>query len=95
MNYKRISLRFNMSDDEDRKAWEYLHRRGIAVIGKEIIRLVNDAEKYRSMEEVLRRIISDELGRILFDPSFEIKPVRLDNEDKENEDSILDFLESL
>ena len=95
MSYKRISLRFNMEDDEDRRAWKLLHRKGVAVIGKEIIRLVNDADRYRSLELLLRRIISDELGRILFDRSFEIQPISLDKENQENEESILDFLESL
>lgn len=95
MSYKRISLRFNMTDDEDRRAWDYLHRNGISIIGKEIIRLVNDAEKYRGLEELLRRIISEELGRILFEPSFEIQPKRTEQEKRETEESILDFLDSL
>lgn len=95
MSYKRLSLRFNMADIEDRKAWDYLHRKGITVIGKEIIRLINDAEKYRGLEDLLRHIISEELGRILFEPSFEIQPVRTEQEKKETEESILNFLNSL
>ena len=95
MSYKRISIRFNMANDEDRRAWELLHRKDVPLIGREIIRLINDAERYRSFEQMLRRIISDELSRILFESDFEIQPIRTEQENKENEESILDFLDSL
>ena len=36
MSYKRISVRFNMDVDAERKAWETIHEKGNGLVGKEI-----------------------------------------------------------
>lgn len=95
MSPKRISIRFNMANEDDRRAWELLHRKDVTLIGREIIRLIIDAEKQRSFEQLLRHIISDELSKILLDRTLEIQPTRTEQENTENEESILDFLDSL
>ena len=37
MSVKRISLRFNLDNADDRRAWEALHRLGSRSINREII----------------------------------------------------------
>ena len=37
MSYKRISVRFNMNVDAERKAWEIIHEKGNGLVGKEVI----------------------------------------------------------
>lgn len=61
MSYKRISLRFNMEDADERRAWELLHNGDIAVINTEIIKRINDAERYKHLEWILRKVVSEEL----------------------------------
>lgn len=88
MSPKRISIRFNMANEDDRRAWELLHRKDVTLIGREIIRLIIDAEKQRSFEQLLRQIISDELSKILLDRTLEIQPTRTEQEKTENEESM-------
>jgi hypothetical protein len=61
VSYKRISLRFNMEDADERRAWELLHNGDIAVINTEIIKRINDAERYKHLEWILRKVVSEEL----------------------------------
>lgn len=58
MSYKRISLRFNMEDADERRAWELLHNGDIAVINTEIIKRINDAERYKHLEWILRKVVT-------------------------------------
>lgn len=50
MSHKRFSLRFNMDDADERRAWELLHSGDIAVINTEVIKRINDAERYKHLE---------------------------------------------
>ena len=92
MSYKRISLRFNMEDAEERRAWELLHSGDIAVINTEVIKRINDAERYKHLEWILRKVVSEEMEKSL--KAFSFEPVKTDPETIETENSIMDFLES-
>ena len=71
MSYKRISLRFNMEDADERRAWELLHNGDIAVINTEIIKRINDAERYKHLEWILRKVVSEELKALPLTLSIE------------------------
>lgn len=92
MSYKRISLRFNMDDDEERRAWELLHSDGIAVINTEIIKRINDAERYKQLEWILRKVISEELRSIPLTVSTGSPQIQ--HQSEEYEKSVMDFLNS-
>ena len=60
MSYKRISVRFNMDVDAERKAWEIIHEKGNGIVSKEIIKI--DAEKHDFVllsEEELEELIDE------------------------------------
>lgn len=45
MSYKRISVRFNMDVDAERKAWEIIHEKGNGLVGKEVISAINTSSE--------------------------------------------------
>lgn len=92
MNLKRFSIRFNLDDPNDLKAWKYLHRKSGHVVSKEIIDAINKACELSDTERLLRRVVSEEVEKSLKVFSFE--PVITDPETVETENSIMDFLES-
>lgn len=52
MKPKRISVRFNLDCDDDRKAWEILHRLDAKSINREIImRIKNLVKKYNKQHK--------------------------------------------
>ena len=50
MSYKRISVRFNMDVDAERKAWEIIHEKGNGLVGKEVIVFIPSEPAARSSE---------------------------------------------
>ena len=105
MNLKRFSIRFNLDDPNDLKAWRYLHRKSDHVVSKEIIETINKACELSDAERLLRKVVSEEMEKSLkafsFEPvktdpetAFSFEPVKTDTETIETENSIMDFLES-
>ena len=92
MSYKRISLRFNMEDADERRAWELLYNGDIAVINTEIIKRINDAERYKHLEWILRKVVSEELKALPLTLSIGAPQVRQQSD--ENENTVIDFLNS-
>ena len=92
MNLKRFSIRFNLDDPNDLKAWRYLHRKSDHVVSKEIIETINKACELSDAERLLRKVVSEEMEKSL--KAFSFEPVKTDSETIETENSILDFLES-
>ena len=81
-----------MDDEEERKAWELVHNSGVALISKEIIKRINDAEKYKQLEGIIRKVVSEELRSLPLMLSLEQEQSTRQNE--ESEKDILDFLDS-
>ena len=50
MKLKRFSLRFNLDREDDRRAWEALHRMDARSINREIIARINAKELERTAE---------------------------------------------
>lgn len=92
MSYKRISVRFNMDVDAERKAWELLHQNGGGLVSKEIINAINTSYELSCMENLIRKVVSEELKKVSFTP---LEPVIPNPETEEAENNILDFLENL
>ena len=91
MNLKRFSIRFNLDDPNDLKAWRYLHRKSDHVVSKEIIETINKACELSDAERLLRKVVSEEMEKSL--KAFSFEPVKTDPETIETENSIMDFLE--
>ena len=89
MNLKRFSIRFNLDDKEDLRAWELIHQNDDGSISKEIIRLINRSYELSDLESLIRKVVSDEFEkRRLNVSSFEVES------NPEDENTILDFLDS-
>lgn len=77
-----------MEDADERRAWELLHNGDIAVINTEIIKRINDAERYKHLEWILRKVVSEELKALPLTLSIGAPQVRQqsdeNNTDNEN-----------
>lgn len=91
MSYKRISVRFNMDVDAERKAWEIIHEKGNGVVSKEIINAINTSSELSSLEKMIRKVVSEELKKVTLISFEQAVP---DPETEEAENNILDFLEN-
>ncbi len=63
MKVKRISLRFNLDNENDRKAWEALHRLDAQSINGEIITRINAKEQADALRDLIRQVVSEELAK--------------------------------
>ncbi len=91
MSYKRISVRFNMDIDAERKAWEIIHEKGNGFVGKEVINAINTSNELSSLEKMIRKVVSEELKKVTMIP---FEQAVSDPETEEAENNILDFLEN-
>ena len=91
MSYKRISVRFNMDVDAERKAWELIHEKGNGIVSKEIINAINTSSELSSLEKMIRKVVSEELKKVTLISFEQAVP---DPETEEAENNILDFLEN-
>ena len=91
MSYKRISVRFNMDVDAERKAWEIIHEKGSGFVGKEVISAINTSSELSGLEKMIRRVVSEELKKVRFIPP---EPTARNPETEESETDILNFLET-
>ena len=91
MSYKRISVRFNMDVDAERKAWEIIHEKGNGIVSKEIINAINTSSELSSLEKMIRKVVSEELKKVTLISFEQAIP---DPETEEAENNILDFLEN-
>ena len=91
MSYKRISVRFNMDVDSERKAWEKKKKKGNGFVGKEVINAINTSNELSSLEKMIRKVVSEELKKVTLIP---FEQAVSDSETEEAENNILDFLEN-
>ena len=92
MNTKRFSLRFNLDREDDRRAWEALHRMDARSINQEIIARINAKEQTDVLKELIRQIVSEELSRAT--EIGTIRPVAQGEASAEDINTVLDFLNS-
>ena len=92
MKLKRFSLRFNLDRENDRRAWEALHRMDARSINQEIIARINAKEQTDVLKELIRQIVSEELSRAT--EIGTIRPVAQGEASAEDINTVLDFLDS-
>lgn len=85
MNKQRLTIRFNLDNDLDRKAWEYLQTQGSK--SKAIIYALNSQNN--DITEIINQTIKECLKDISFTP---VKENNLSNDENSLLDSLDDFL---
>ena len=63
MKIKRISLRFNLDCNEDRRAWDALHRLNAQSINSEIIARINAKEQNDALKDIIHQAVAEELAK--------------------------------
>ena len=89
MTIKRISLRFNLDNPEDKAAWEHLHKVKTDSLNKEIISMINAAGHNKELSELLRQTVTVALRGISFEP------VKKEPEISESDLAVLDFIDNI
>lgn len=92
MKVKRLSLRFNLDREDDRRAWEALHCLDARSINQEIIARINAKEQTDVLKELIRQIVSEELSRAT--EIGTIRPAAQEEASAEDIDTVLDFLDN-
>ncbi len=92
MKIKRISLRFNLDNEGDRKAWEALHQLDTQSINREIIARINTKELTNGLKDLIRQVLSEELAKAL--KGSMIQPISPSKTNEEEITSVFDFLDS-
>lgn len=90
MSTKRLTIRFNLQNKEERQAWEFLHSRDGPSLSKEVIRILNAAKQYENLQALIRQTITEALQEIV----VPAEPVSDVGGDEETDASVLDFLDS-
>lgn len=90
MSTKRLTIRFNLQNKEERQAWEFLHSRDGPSLSKEVIRILNAAKQYENLQALIRQTITEALQGIV----VPAEPVSDVGGDEETDASVLDFLDS-
>lgn len=90
MSTKRLTVRFNLQNKEERQAWEFLHSRDGPSLSKEVIRILNAAQQYENLQALIRQTITEALQGIVV-PS---EPVPDISGDEETDAAVVDFLNS-
>lgn len=90
MSTKRLTVRFNLQNKEERQAWEFLHSRDGPSLSKEVIRILNAAQQYEDLQMLIRRTITEALQGIV----VAAEPVPDVSSDEETDAAVLDFLDS-
>ena len=88
MTSKRISVRFNLDNPDELKAWEYLHRLKTDSLNKEIISMINASRQNNDLRELLRQTITVALQGMSF------QQVEIKSEITESDLAALNFIDS-
>ena len=90
---KRMSLRFDLDNPEDRQAWEYLRSLNTASMNRTVLSIINQAEQSARISGMVRSIIREELCAVL--RQLPVQPVEEESASKDGmDDTIMDFLKS-
>ena len=90
---KKMTLRFDLNDPEDKRAWEYLQKLNAVSMNKAVLAIINQAEQTSRIQEMIRNTIQEELFAALNQFSFQPIPAEQICDD-ETADTIMDFLEN-
>ena len=93
MQIKRMTIRFDLDNPEDRQAWEYLRGLNPASMNRAVLAIVNQAEQAARISGMVRGIIREELSAVL--RQVPVQSVRTEAVSEDGaDDTIMDFLNS-
>ena len=93
MQIKRMTIRFDLDNPEDRQAWEYLRGLNPASMNRAVLAIVNQAEQAARIGGMVRGIIREELSAAL--RQVPVQSVRTEAVSEDGaDDTIMDFLSS-
>ena len=93
MQRKKMTLRFDLDNPEDRQAWEYLRGLNPASMNRAVLAIVNQAEQAARIGGMVRGIIREELSAAL--RQVPVQSVRTEAVSEDGaDDTIMDFLNS-
>ena len=90
---KRMTIRFDLDNPEDRQAWEYLRGLNPASMNRAVLAIVNQAEQAARIGGMVRSIIREELSTALHQAPVQLVRTEAVSEDGAD-DTIMDFLNS-
>ena len=91
MQIKRMTIRFDLDNPEDRQAWEYLRGLNPASMNRAVLAIVNQAEQAARIGGMVRGIIREELSATL--RQVPVQSVRTEAVSEDGaDDTIMDFL---
>ena len=93
MQIKRMTIRFDLDNPEDRQAWEYLRGLNPTSMNRAVLAIVNQAEQAARIGGMVRGIIREELSAAL--RQVPVQSVRTEAVSEDGaDDTIMDFLNS-
>ena len=93
MQIKRMTIRFDLDNPEDRQAWEYLRGLNPASMNRAVLAIVNQAEQAARIGGMVCGIIREELSAAL--RQVPVQSVRTEAVSEDGaDDTIMDFLNS-
>ena len=93
MQIKRMTIRFDLDNPEDRQAREYLRGLNPASMNRAVLAIVNQAEQAARIGGMVRGIIREELSAAL--RQVPVQSVRTEAVSEDGaDDTIMDFLNS-
>ena len=93
MQIKRMTIRFDLDNPEDRQAWEYLRGLNPASMNRAVLAIVNQAEQAARIGSMVRGIVREELSAAL--RQVPVQSVRTEAVSEDGaDDTIMDFLNS-
>ena len=93
MQRKKLTLRFDLDNPEDKRAWEYLQCLNGVSMNRTVLAIINQKEQTNRIQEIIRCTIQEELSNALNQFSFQPIPVEPTCDDG-TADTIMDFLEN-
>ena len=93
MQRTKLTLRFDLDNPEDRRAWEYLQSLNGTSMNRTVLAIINQKEQTTRIQEIIRSTIQEELSNALNQFSFQPIPAEQTCDDG-TADTIMDFLEN-
>ena len=91
MQIKRITIRFDLDNPEDRQAWEYLRSLKTASMNRSVLTIINQSAQAARISGIVRSIIREELCTVL--RQVPVQPMRVESANTDGvDDTIMDFL---
>ena len=88
---KRMTIRFDLDNPEDKQAWEYLRSLKTASMNRAVLTIINQSAQAARISGIVRSIIREELCTVL--RQVPVQPMRVESANTDGvDDTIMDFL---